>query len=234
MSQLSPAVVRYLKQQQQLYGDAIYVKSVNGREIMTETNQSQTEDKSLHPLERYGDEIRKCMKCQLGKTRTNFVFGVGNPDADIVFVGEAPGKDEDLQGIPFVGRAGKLLDKILAAINIRRQDVYILNVLKCRPPGNRDPLADEVERCEPYLKRQLEIIKPRVIVCLGRISGRTLLRLDIPLGKMRGQIYNYSGIDTVVTYHPAALLRNPNFKKFAWEDFQMIRDKYLSGVKYGG
>ena len=151
---------------------------------------------------------------------------MGDPNADIVFVGEAPGKQEDLQGLPFVGRSGKLLDKMLFSINLSRDDVYILNVLKCRPPDNRDPSKIEIEKCEPYLKEQLKIIKPKLIVALGRISAMTILRTKESLTNMRNQIFDYEGIDFLVTYHPAALLRNPNFKKYAWEDFKLIRDKY--------
>lgn len=216
-------VFNFLKIYQELYGDTIYFVPTEEPETTV-----QQEVKNENPLHEYFTQIQDCKKCELGKTRTRFVFGAGNPDADLVFVGEAPGKDEDLQGIPFVGRAGKLLDNILEAIQLTRDDVYILNVLKCRPPNNRDPLPSEVELCEPYLIRQLEIINPKLIVCLGRISGKTLLRLDLPLGKMRENIYSYNGIDTIVTYHPAALLRNPNFKKPTWEDFKKIRDRYLT------
>jgi DNA polymerase len=152
---------------------------------------------------------------------------VGNPKADIVFIGEAPGKQEDLQGVPFVGRAGKLLDKILAAIELTRNDVYICNILKCRPPNNRDPLPSEVEKCEPYLIKQLHLISPKLIVALGRIAACTMLKTKESLKNLRNQIFTYAQIDLLVTYHPAALLRNPNFKKPAWEDFQLIRDKYL-------
>ena len=151
---------------------------------------------------------------------------MGNPNADIVFVGEAPGEKEDLIGEPFVGRAGKLLDKILAAINLSREDIYICNVIKCRPPKNRDPLPREVELCEPYLKTQLSLIKPKLIVALGRIAACTILRTKEPLKNLRNKTFKYEGIDLVVTYHPAALLRNPNFKIPTMEDFQMIRDKY--------
>ena len=154
---------------------------------------------------------------------------MGNPNADIVFVGEAPGKNEDLQGKPFVGRGGQLLDKILSAIDLNRSKVYILNVLKCRPPENRNPLPKEIEECEPYLVRQLKLIKPKLIVALGRISAMTLLKNKDSLTNMRGKIHKYEGIDLIVTYHPAALLRNPNFKKPTWEDFKLIRDKYLNG-----
>ena len=177
-------------------------------------------------LDDYLNSIKDCLECPLGKTRKNIVLGMGNPNADIVFVGEAPGKEEDLQGLPFVGRSGKLLDKMLASINLSRDDIYILNVLKCRPPDNRDPSKLEIEKCEPYLKEQLKIIKPKLIVALGRISAMTILRTKESLTNMRNKIFDYEGVDFLVTYHPAALLRNSNFKKYAWEDFKLIRDKY--------
>ncbi len=189
--------------------------------------QNDTQPEPAMRLSSFYEQIRHCEQCSLGKTRTNFVFGDGNENADLVFVGEAPGKQEDLLGIPFVGRAGKLLDRILEAINLKRSDIFICNVLKCRPPNNRDPLAGEIEQCEPYLQTQLEMINPKVIITLGRVAAKTLLHLDLPLGQMRNNTYLYHGIDTVVTYHPAALLRNPNLKKPAWEDFQRIRDTYL-------
>ena len=174
--------------------------------------------------------ISDCKKCDLSKHRNNFVFGVGNPDADVVLVGEAPGAEEDKQGIPFVGRAGKLLTDILKAINFSRDEVYICNIIKCRPPENRNPLPDEIGKCEPYLLRQLEIIKPKLILSLGTFASQTLLRTREPLGKMRGKIYDYmvgdQKIKLIVTYHPAALLRNPNWKKPTWEDVQMFRKEY--------
>jgi len=182
-----------------------------------------SEPTPANELENYRRSIENCHKCPLGETRTRFVFGVGNPEADLMFVGEAPGRDEDLQGEPFVGRAGKLLDKILAAINLSRDEVYIANVLKCRPPGNRDPLPGEIEQCEPYLKHQIELIKPRLLVALGRVAARTLLRVEDSLKNMRRTQYRYHDIPMVVTYHPAALLRNPNLKRDAWEDFQRIK-----------
>jgi DNA polymerase len=167
--------------------------------------------------------ICSCLKCPLGSTRIKFVFGVGNPNADIVFVGEAPGADEDAQGEPFVGRAGQLLNKILEAIHFKRDEVYICNILKCRPPNNREPQPDEIEQCEPYLWKQLELLQPKIIVCLGRVAGQTLLRSTQSLGDLRGKVHTYRGIKLVVTYHPAALLRNPNWKKPTWEDMQWIR-----------
>jgi DNA polymerase len=210
-------IYKYLNLYRDLYGDNIYLDS--------NVSEDMPIDKS-NKLDEYLNSIKDCLECPLGKTRKNIVLGMGDPNADIVFVGEAPGKQEDLQGLPFVGRSGKLLDKMLSSINLSRDDVYILNVLKCRPPDNRDPSKIEIEKCEPYLKKQLKIIKPKLIVALGRISAMTILRTKESLTNMRNQIFDYEGIDFLVTYHPAALLRNPNFKKYAWEDFKLIRDKY--------
>ena len=217
MSHKSELIFRYFDQTRNLYGNQLFLEA----QIASDPVQN------LDSLESFNASICNCLKCELGHTRSNFVFGVGNPNADIVFVGEAPGEKEDLIGEPFVGRAGKLLDKILAAINLSREDIYICNVIKCRPPKNRDPLPREVELCDPYLKTQLSLIKPKLIVALGRIAACTILRTKEPLKNLRNKTFKYEGIDLVVTYHPAALLRNPNFKIPAWEDFQMIRDKYL-------
>lgn len=175
---------------------------------------------ALHRLER---ESCDCLKCPLGETRNRFVFGVGNPDATLMLIGEAPGADEDRLGEPFVGRAGKLLDRILEAIDFAREQVYIANILKCRPPGNRDPQPAEVDACEPYLRRQLELIRPVVICALGRVAAQTLLKTKAPLGKLRGGVHHYEGRPLLVTYHPAALLRNPQWKRPTWEDVQMLR-----------
>jgi uracil-DNA glycosylase family 4 len=174
-------------------------------------------------LKEFYDKIHTCQKCGLGKTRKNFVFGTGNPKADIMFVGEAPGKDEDEKGIPFVGRAGKLLDKMLAAIGLHRNDVFIANVLKCRPPQNRDPLPDEIMHCEPYLKYQLELIQPKVLVALGRIAGQVLLKRNESLSVLRQDTLLYEKTPLIVTYHPAALLRNPQWKQNAWTDLKKIK-----------
>ncbi|MFH0930604.1 MAG: uracil-DNA glycosylase, partial [Candidatus Zixiibacteriota bacterium] len=146
--------------------------------------------------------------------------------AEIMFVGEAPGRDEDLQGEPFVGRAGQLLNKILAAIKFKREEVYIANILKCRPPENRDPLPDEIEKCEPYLIEQIKLIQPKLICALGRISAQALLKTNQPLNRLRGEFHDYQGIKFLVTYHPAALLRYPQFKKDTWEDVQFLRSEY--------
>ena len=168
-------------------------------------------------------EMADCQLCPLGKTRKNLVFGVGNPQARIVFVGEAPGADEDEQGLPFVGRAGQLLtDIIVKGMKIQRKDVYICNILKCRPPGNRNPQPDEISKCEPFLKKQLQIISPSVICALGTFAAKTLLNTDIPISVLRGRFHLYEGIKLMPTYHPAYLLRNPSAKKQVWEDVQMI------------
>lgn len=219
----SNALENYLQQQQELFGNTLYLPPDQTPSPPEETAGFSRSEQ----LAAFKSEIKNCQNCALGQSRHNFVFGDGNPEAKIVFVGEAPGEQEDLQGVPFVGRAGKMLDKILAAINTDRQQILICNVLKCRPPRNRDPLAGEVEQCEPYLKKQLEIIRPKLIVALGRVAAKTLLRIEEPLGKMRNRLFHYHDIDMMVTYHPAALLRNSNLKKFAWEDFQRIRDEYL-------
>ncbi len=175
-------------------------------------------------LARFHRETAACLKCTLGESRTNFVFGTGAPDADLMFIGEAPGAEEDARGEPFVGRAGKLLDRILEAIGFGREEVYIANILKCRPPDNRDPQALEVEACEPYLRRQIAIIRPAVLCALGRVAAQTLLKSTESLTRMRQKVHRYEGRPLVVTYHPAALLRNPNWKRPTWEDVQRLKD----------
>lgn len=163
---------------------------------------------------------------ELDRTRKNLVFGVGHPQADLLVIGEAPGADEDEQGEPFVGRAGKLLTDILKAIGFERSDVYIANILKSRPPNNRDPLADEVAAHIPILHKQIALIQPKLILCVGRTSGTSLLGRDSSLKDMRGIFHDYHGIEVMVTYHPAALLRNPNWKRPTWEDVQLLRSRY--------
>ena len=170
------------------------------------------------------DAVRSCTKCGLHKTRTQTVFGVGNPTASWMFIGEAPGADEDRQGEPFVGRAGQLLNAMLFAIGLKREEVYIANVLKCRPPGNRDPQPEEVAQCEPYLIRQIEHIRPKLIVALGRHAAHSLLKTEVPLARLRGQRLSYHGIPLIVTYHPAYLLRSPGEKRKAWEDLMLAKN----------
>ncbi|MFQ5655085.1 MAG: uracil-DNA glycosylase family protein [Planctomycetota bacterium] len=173
-------------------------------------------------LEEIAAEVASCTSCALCRSRTQTVFGVGDPVARLLFVGEAPGRDEDLQGEPFVGRAGQLLDRIIAALGLRREEVYIANVLKCRPPGNREPTAEEVIRCTPFLGRQIEAISPEVIVALGRPAANFLLDRNTSLARLRGGRHSYLGIPVVVTYHPAYLLRNPAMKKHTWHDLQGV------------
>jgi uracil-DNA glycosylase len=174
-------------------------------------------------------DIGDCTRCKLhGLGRTQIVFGVGNPEADLMFVGEAPGRDEDLQGFPFVGRAGQLLTKIIEAISLKREDVYIANVIKCRPPENRNPEPDEVASCEPFLFRQIDIIKPKVIVALGKFGAQTLLRTLDPISRLRGRVYDYRGAKLIPTFHPAYLLRNPSSKREVWEDMKLVRSLLTS------
>lgn len=167
-------------------------------------------------------DMADCKLCPLGKTRRNLVFGDGNHQAKVVFVGEAPGADEDEQGLPFVGRAGQLLTKIIEAMGLQRKDVYICNILKCRPPQNRNPLPEEITACEPFLKKQLKIISPRIICALGTFAAKTLLKTEVPITVLRGRFHSYEGIPLMPTYHPAYLLRNPSAKKLVWEDVQLI------------
>jgi uracil-DNA glycosylase len=170
------------------------------------------------------EDLGDCTRCKLHALgRRQIVFGVGNPQADLMFVGEAPGADEDVQGEPFVGRAGQLLTKIIEAIGLKREDVYIANVIKCRPPGNRNPEPDEVDQCEPFLFRQIEIVKPKVIVALGKFAAQTLLRTLDPISRLRGRVYDYRGAKLIPTFHPAYLLRNPASKREVWEDMKLVR-----------
>jgi len=177
-------------------------------------------------------DIGDCTRCKLhAMGRTQVVFGVGNPDADLMFVGEAPGADEDVQGIPFVGRAGQLLTDIIEkGLQIPRKDVYIANVIKCRPPGNRNPEPDEVATCEPFLFQQIDIIKPKVIVALGKFGAQTLLRTLDPISRLRGRVYDYRGAKLIPTFHPAYLLRNPSSKREVWEDMKLVRELLKSEV----
>ncbi len=165
-----------------------------------------------------------CQRCKLAGGRTSIVFGQGNPEARLMFVGEAPGHDEDIQGLAFVGRAGQLLTKIIGAIDLTRDDVFIANVLKCRPPKNRNPEPDEIAECQPFLERQIQLIRPLVLVGLGKFAGQWLLKTADPISRIRGRFGDYDGIHVMPTYHPAYLLRNPSAKKDVWEDMKMVRD----------
>jgi DNA polymerase len=181
-------------------------------------------DGKLQQLQALQAEVAGCTRCtELAQTRTQTVFGVGNPNARLVFLGEAPGADEDLQGEPFVGRAGQLLNDIITkGMKLRREDVYILNVLKCRPPNNRNPAPNEVINCRPFLDRQLEILQPEFICCLGAVAAKALLNTEVSIGRLRGKFHDYQGIPVLCTYHPAYLLRNPPAKKEVWEDIQIL------------
>ena len=216
--------LRYFKQYRELFGNEIFLQLKNYSIIGDNSQKKKKRKSNSYDLISFNDEIKNCLKCDLGKTRKNFVFGVGDFNASLLLVGEAPGEQEDLSGEPFVGRAGKLFDKMLSAINRSREnDVFICNVLKCRPPDNRDPSKEEISKCEPYLVNQIDLIQPKLIVALGRVAGKTLLGVDKSLKDMRNTIHSYHGTNLIVTYHPAALLRNSNWKPDAWNDFKWIR-----------
>jgi len=186
-------------------------------------------EKSLEDVRR---EMGDCQCCKLGAGRTKLVFGDGDSKARLVFVGEGPGREEDLQGLPFVGRAGQLLTRIIEAMGLQRSQVYICNIIKCRPPGNRNPETDEIAACEPFLIQQLQVIKPQVICALGTFAAQTLLRTKTPISRLRGRFHLYQGIKLMPTFHPAFLLRNPHMKKPVWEDMQIVQREYqrlLSG-----
>ena len=247
---------RFLQQEKLLFGNTLYPEprtraaepaptAVTGPEPMapkkkptsapavaaaptTSAAEKWQKDATLDALNRH---ICECTKCRLGATRTKFVFGVGNPNADVMVIGEAPGADEDKQGEPFVGRAGQLLNKILEAINFKREEVYIANILKCRPPENRRPHPDEVEQCEPYLWKQIELIRPKFILALGLTAAQTLLKTTESLTQLRASVHDYHGVPLYVTYHPAALLRNPEWKRPTWEDVQKLRKAYDESKK---
>ena len=209
----------YLRQQSEMYGqDMIFAHT----DVLTSLGSKM----GCETLNGYRETIQNCAKCALAKTRTHFVFGTGNPEANLMLIGEAPGREEDLQGTPFVGMAGQLLDKILKAIAFQREEVYIGNILKCRPPGNRDPLPDEIGLCMPFLLRQIEIIRPQILLALGRIAAQSLLKTTQSLDLLRGKVHDFQGIPLMVTYHPAALLRNPQWKRPVWEDVQKLRCLY--------
>lgn len=250
MPTIADELVRYLHQQKQMHGSTLYVDHIDPASIVVGASDdlaaadAQTSGQaptdvpvstvipsgdpvmSATTLEAFHSDISDCMKCPLGATRTSFVFGSGNPDADIMVIGEALGADEDAQGLPFVGRAGQLLTKILESIELQRDEVYICNILKCRPPNNRKPLVGETDSCEPYLWKQIELIKPKFILALGLTASHTLLKTSETMTALRGRIHDYQGIKTIVTYHPAALLRNPEWKKLVWEDVKFLRSLY--------
>ena len=224
-------------QQKDLFGNTVYIeekKPTRGSSV-AETTFTYPDEPWVRAqtLEELNKAICNCVKCPLGYTRTNFVFGVGDPHADVMFIGEAPGADEDAQGEPFVGRAGQLLNKIIEAVGFKREQVYICNILKCRPPNNRDPQISEMETCTPHLFKQIEILKPKFIICLGRIPAQWLLKTNDTLSVLREKIHDYHGAKMLVTYHPAALLRNPNWKRPTWEDMKRFKKMYDEIKKTG-
>ena len=223
----SEQVQTYLKQQSELFGGELFLKDLKS---FRKSFNCHKENKELaNKISQLYKSISIHKKESLGGSSNQFVFGAGDPNADLMLIGEAPGEEEDLKGEPFVGRSGKLLNRILAAIDMNRNDgVFITNVLKSRPPNNRDPLTSEIKEWEPYLISEIKIIKPRLIVALGKVSGNTLLKKDSSLKEMRETLHDYFGTPLKVTYHPAALLRNPNLKRDAWLDFQWVRD-FLKG-----
>jgi uracil-DNA glycosylase family 4 len=197
-------------------------ESFDSQHVASDVLLAQDSDDSLDQIrEEIGQDCRRCKLCTMG--RSQIVFGVGNPKARLMFVGEAPGEEEDKRGEPFVGRAGQLLTKIIEAIGLTREQVYIANVIKCRPPGNRNPEADEVEQCEPFLFRQIDVIKPRVIVPLGKFAAQSLLKTMDPITRLRGRQFDYRGAALIPTFHPAYLLRNPSAKREVWEDMKKVR-----------
>jgi DNA polymerase len=229
-------ILQALATQKEIFGDDLFVTK-SKRSSSIKRSAVKTEQPELFPAEKEKwekasslEELEKlicnCTNCRLHQNRNKFVFGTGNQNADVMVIGEGPGAEEDKQGLPFVGRAGKLLTDMLKAINFEREEVFIGNVVKCRPPGNRTPLPDEMETCMPYLKKQLELIKPKLILCLGLTAARGLLKKRDSLGNLRGNIFEFEDAKVMVTYHSAALLRNPHWKKDCWEDLKKFRKLY--------
>jgi uracil-DNA glycosylase len=225
-------VIQSLLDQKEIFGDDLFDPGVARKRKILKVSEppaplfSDEEWQKAETLAVLNDLICNCQNCILGSTRNKFVFGSGNPDADVMVIGEGPGAEEDIQGLPFVGRAGQLLTDILKAINFPREEVYIANIVKCRPPGNRTPVSAEMDACLPYLKKQIALIKPKVILCLGLTAAQGLLKRKESLGNLRGKVFEYEGVKAMVTFHPAALLRNPNWKRDCWEDVKKFRKLY--------
>lgn len=216
----------------------IGVRRVNIDRSVSPTQSAATIDQApqaISPgmnLQGIREDLGDCRRCSLSETRSRIVFGSGNANAQLVFVGEAPGFEEDRQGLPFVGRAGQLLTKIIESIGLKRADVYICNVLKCRPPNNRNPEPQEVESCSPFLHRQLAAINPKIVCCLGTFAAQTVLGMNVPISRLRGRFYDIDGVRYIATFHPAYLLRNPDRKREVWEDMKQIRAELeLSGSR---
>jgi len=230
-------IIKSLTLQKEIFGDELFISKKKRNSIVVKEPSASFAEQELFPAEKEKWEkttslneleklICKCTKCRLHEKRNKFVFGTGNPNADVLVIGEGPGAEEDKQGLPFVGRAGKLLTDMLKAIKFEREEVYIGNVVKCRPPENRTPMQDEMDTCMPYLKKQVELIKPKLILCLGLTAAKGLLKKRESLGELRKSIFEYEGAKVIVTYHPAALLRNPHWKKDCWEDLKKFRKLY--------
>ena len=231
-------VIQSLIDQKEIFGDELFDTGIFKTENITKVAESKSdytgEDwTNADSLEELNSLICECQNCILGSSRNKFVFGSGNANADVMVIGEGPGAEEDIQGLPFVGRAGQLLTDILKAIHFERDEVYIANIVKCRPPANRTPSPAEMDACIPYLKRQIELIKPKVILCLGLTAAQGLLKRKDSLGNLRGKIFDYSGVKVMVTFHPAALLRNPNWKRDCWEDVKKFRKLYEQSQEVG-
>lgn len=236
---LPDQLARYLRQRRELGVDPLFLSRLTREEVRSLISGAEPEvtgagvtpeatEPSPPVLPGGYDELRRealgCQRCPLARTRTQVVFSDGNPAARLMVVGEAPGEQEDLKGRAFVGPAGKLLDLLLASVGLdRASTAYICNVLKCRPPGNRNPLPGEIEACTPFLRRQIELTRPEAILAVGTFSAQFLTGKEIPLGRLRGEVYSYQGVPMVVTYHPAALLRNPGWTRATWDDLQLLR-----------
>jgi DNA polymerase len=236
-NEINRDIIESLKLQQELFGDELLVSKRKKKIEVVKKSHFQKPEPELFPEEKEEWEkaeslgeleklISNCTNCRLHQNRNKFVFGTGSPDADVMVIGEGPGAEEDKQGLPFVGRAGKLLTDMLKAINFEREEVFIGNVVKCRPPGNRTPHPDEMDTCMPYLKKQLDLIKPKLILCLGLTAARGLLKKRESLGNLRGKVFEFEDAKVMVTYHSAALLRNPHWKKDCWEDLKKFRKLY--------
>lgn len=213
---------------------SIMAKKIQEEPAKTFVSNGSTIDanwKNVDSMEELNQCIKNCKECELGLTRKNFVFGEGNFNADIFIIGEAPGRDEDEQGRPFIGRAGKLLTQIIEAIGFKREDVFIANICKCRPPENRRPKPEETNTCKPYLMKQIELVNPKFVIALGLTSIDTLMDKKHKMGDIRGNITDYNGRKLMVTYHPAALLRNPNWKRPVWEDMKNLKNLYDQSIK---
>lgn len=237
LSDVAELSAAFLAQQIDIYGSEVILELRENKIAQDEKLRAdgvREEHDSAVPeagtLPEFNERIKHCVKCALGYTRKHFVFGSGNPSAALMFIGEAPGQEEDEQGLPFVGAAGQLLTKIINIAGFTREEVYIANILKCRPPGNRVPLPEEVESCMPYLLRQIELIKPRYIFCLGRTAVQSLLGLSDSLGNLRKKTYQFQQKQVFVTYHPSALLRNPQWRWDCFDDLKKFRAVYDTEV----